>query len=50
MNLQVMIEEITARIARMEHAEPPRHFRSNFMDGFKRLPLRFTPRATRNPS
>jgi cholest-4-en-3-one 26-monooxygenase len=50
MNLQVMIEEITARIARMEHAEPPRHFRSNFMDGFKRLPLRFTPRAPRSPS
>jgi cytochrome P450 len=50
MNLHVMIEEITTRMARLELAESPTHFRSNFMDGFKRMPLRFTSRTTGNPS
>lgn len=41
LNLQVMTAEIAARLSGLRHTEPPVHFRSNFMDGFKRMPIAF---------
>jgi len=44
MNLEMMAREILARMDGLRLLEEPTHFRSNFMDGFKRMPLGFTRR------
>jgi cytochrome P450 len=41
MNLEVMTEEIARRLSNLRFATPPVHFRSNFMDGFKRMEILF---------
>ena len=42
LNLEMMTREILARMADLKLLEAPTHFRSNFMDGFKRMPLEFS--------
>lgn len=44
MNLDMMTREILARMDNLRLLDEPTHFRSNFMDGFKRMPLAFTRR------
>jgi len=44
LNLEMMTREILARMDKLRLLEEPTHFRSNFMDGFKRMPLGFTRR------
>lgn len=41
MNLELMTAEIVRRWTNLRLLEPPIHFRSNFMDGFKRLRIGF---------
>ena len=41
MNLEVMTAAIVERWSQIELLAPPVHFRSNFMDGFKRLTIAF---------
>lgn len=41
MNLEVMTAELAARWNSPRLLEPPVHFRSNFMDGFKTMRIRF---------
>lgn len=41
MNLEVMTREITQRMTNLRLLAEPVHFRSNFMDGFKQMPLAF---------
>lgn len=45
LNLTMMAEELLARLDHFRLLEEPVHFRSNFMDGFKRMRLGFTRRA-----
>lgn len=42
MNLDMMTREILARMDNLRLLEEPTHFRSNFMDGFKRMPVAFS--------
>ena len=42
LNLEMMTREILARMGDLRLLEEPTHFRSNFMDGFKRMPLGFS--------
>jgi cholest-4-en-3-one 26-monooxygenase len=42
MNLEMMTREILARMDNLRLLEEPTHFRSNFMDGFKRMPMAFS--------
>ena len=42
LNLEMMTREILARMGDLRLLEEPTHFRSNFMDGFKRMPLEFS--------
>lgn len=44
MNLCMMTEALLSRLSGFELLEEPVHFRSNFMDGFKRMPIRFKQR------
>ena len=44
MNLDMMTREILTRMDNLRLLEEPTHFRSNFMDGFKRMPLAFNRR------
>ncbi len=44
MNLEVMTREIAARMNKLRVIGEPQHFRSNFMDGFKRMNLGFDKR------
>jgi cholest-4-en-3-one 26-monooxygenase len=41
--LRIMFEELIRRIPDMELAGPPERLRSNFINGIKRMPVRFTP-------
>ncbi|MDZ7785334.1 MAG: cytochrome P450 [Halioglobus sp.] len=41
MNLEVMTEEIARRMDNLRLLREPTHFRSNFMDGFKAMPIAF---------
>lgn len=45
MNLEMMTREILTRMDDLRLLEEPTHFRSNFMDGFKRMPVTFSKRA-----
>ena len=45
MNLEVMTEELISRLTGFRLVEEPVHFRSNFMDGFKRMPVAFERRS-----
>ncbi len=45
LNLDMMTREILARMDNLRLLAEPTHFRSNFMDGFKRMPLGFSRRA-----
>ncbi|MEQ9396359.1 cytochrome P450 [Haliea sp.] len=45
MNLEMMTREILTRMDHLRLLAEPTHFRSNFMDGFKRMPLAFTRRG-----
>ncbi len=45
MELQIMFAEIIKRLPDIEPAGPPRLLRSNFIDGIKEMPVRFTPEA-----
>jgi cholest-4-en-3-one 26-monooxygenase len=40
---RIMFEEIFRRLPDIAPAGPPRHLRSNFVNGFTSLPVRFTP-------
>ena len=42
LNLEMMTREILSRMGDLRLLEAPTHFRSNFMDGFKRMPLGFS--------
>jgi cytochrome P450 len=42
MNLDMMTHEILTRMDNLRLLEEPTHFRSNFMDGFKRMPIAFS--------
>jgi len=44
MNLEMMTREILTRMDDLRLLEEPTHFRSNFMDGFKRMPVTFSKR------
>jgi len=41
LNLEMMTREILQRMTNFRLLEEPTHFRSNFMDGFKKMPLAF---------
>jgi cytochrome P450 len=41
LNLEMMTREILTRMKNFKLLEEPTHFRSNFMDGFKRMPIAF---------
>ena len=43
MEIQVVFEELLARVKTIEPAGPPERLRSNFFNGIKRLPVRVTP-------
>jgi len=43
LEMRVMFEELFRRLPDMEPAGPPRRLRSNFINGIKSLPVRFTP-------
>jgi cholest-4-en-3-one 26-monooxygenase len=44
LNLEMMTREILTRMTDFKLIEEPTHFRSNFMDGFKKMPLGFARR------
>jgi cholest-4-en-3-one 26-monooxygenase len=44
LNLEMMTREILTRMTDFKLLEEPTHFRSNFMDGFKKMPLGFARR------
>jgi cytochrome P450 len=41
LNLEMMTRELLTRMKNFRLVEEPTHFRSNFMDGFKKMPLAF---------
>jgi cholest-4-en-3-one 26-monooxygenase len=43
LEIRVMFEEIVRRVPDIELAGPVRRLRSNFINGFKTIPIRFTP-------
>jgi cholest-4-en-3-one 26-monooxygenase len=43
LEIRVMFEELLPRLPDMELAGAPRRLRSNFINGIKHLPVRFTP-------
>jgi cholest-4-en-3-one 26-monooxygenase len=43
LEIRVMFEELLGRLPDMELAGPVRRLRSNFINGIKRMPVRFTP-------
>jgi cytochrome P450 len=43
LEIRVMFEEILKRIPDFELAGPVRRLRSNFINGFKQIPIRYTP-------
>ncbi len=43
LEIRVMFEELFRRLPDIEIAGPPRRLRSNFVNGIKHLPVRFTP-------
>jgi len=45
MELQIIFEEILTRLPDIDLAGPLRRLRSNFIDGIKEMPVRFTPAA-----
>ena len=44
LNLEMMIEEIINRMSNLRYQSEPVHFKSNFMDGFKKMHLVFDKR------
>jgi cholest-4-en-3-one 26-monooxygenase len=44
--MKVMFREILARMPDMEQTEPASRLRSNFINGIKHMPVKFTPAAT----
>jgi cholest-4-en-3-one 26-monooxygenase len=44
LEITIMFEELLARLPDMEIAGPVRRLRSTFIDGIKKIPVRFTPR------
>ena len=50
LELRVFFEELLARLPDLEVAGPIERTRSNWLNGIKRLPVRFTPSARRLPS
>ena len=45
LEIQIMFEEIFRRLPDLELAGPVEHLRSNFINGIKHIPVRFTPTA-----
>lgn len=43
LEIRIMLEEVLRRLPDMELTGPPRRLRSNFINGIKHLPVRFTP-------
>lgn len=41
LNLEMMTRELLSRLKNFRLLEEPTHFRSNFMDGFKKMPIAF---------
>ena len=52
LQLNTIFREVLTRLPDMEFAGPVRRLRSNFIDGIKEMPVRFTPesRRPRRPS
>ena len=44
LEIRCMFEELLARLPDMELAAPPSRLRSNFINGIKHMPVKFTPR------
>jgi cholest-4-en-3-one 26-monooxygenase len=44
LEIRVMFEELLRRLPDLQPAGPVSHLRSNFINGIKRMPVRFTPR------
>ncbi|GLZ14747.1 cytochrome P450 [Actinomadura sp. NBRC 104425] len=49
MNLKIIFETILDRVPDIAPAGEPRRLRSNFINGYKELPVRFTPRPAATP-
>jgi cytochrome P450 len=47
LEIRVMFEELLDRLPDIELAGPVRRLRSNFINGVKQMPVRFTPEKTR---
>jgi cholest-4-en-3-one 26-monooxygenase len=47
LQLNTIFRELLSRLPDMEFASPPRRLRSNFIDGIKEMPVRFTPESRR---
>ncbi len=45
LEIRVMFDEILRRVADVEFTGPVRRLRSNFINGFKSVPIRFSPRS-----
>jgi cholest-4-en-3-one 26-monooxygenase len=43
LEIRIMFEELVRRFPKIEPAGPVRRLRSNFINGFKDIPVRFTP-------
>ena len=46
LEVRIVLEEIAARVERIEQTAPHSYLRSNFILGIKRLPVRMTPRSS----
>jgi cytochrome P450 len=45
MEIRILFEELFRRLPDIEQTGPMQHLRSNFINGIKHLPVRFTPEA-----
>jgi cytochrome P450 len=45
LEIRVMFEELLRRLPDIELAGPVRRLRSNFINGYKEIPVRFTPES-----
>src|SRR5262249_32671857 len=48
LEIQVMFEELLRRLPDIELAAPAQRLRSYFINGIKRMPIRFSPQAPRD--
>ena len=50
LEIRIMFEELLGRMKHIELAGPVRRLRSNFINGWKEIPVSFTPGDTHKPS